>query len=153
ARRGHPPGAGRGRQGCHRRVVRPDSRQDREGSRAAQPGAAGTARGRGTSETPTRRGQLVIESRRAVERDGRDASTRRSIANAMGIKAPSLYKHVRDREEIELLLTEVAFDEMGEALASAGPELDGIGRAYRSWAMANPGLYRIATGGPLDRDR
>ncbi|MDQ2700818.1 MAG: TetR/AcrR family transcriptional regulator [Actinomycetota bacterium] len=105
------------------------------------------------SDTRTRREQIVIESRRIVEREGLDALTMRSLADAMGIKAPSLYKHVRDREEIELLLTEVAFEEMGEALGAAGPDLGDIGRAYRAWATANPGLYRIATGGPLNRER
>lgn len=103
--------------------------------------------------TVTRREQIVTEARRILERDGLDALTMRSLADAMGIKAPSLYKHVRDREEIELLLTEVALEEFGQALAEAGPELDGLARTYREWATANPGLYRIATGGPLNRER
>lgn len=105
------------------------------------------------NETVTRREQIVAESRNIIERDGLDALTMRRLADAMEIKAPSLYKHVRNREEIELLLTEVAFQEMGQALTAAGPELSGLGRAYRGWATANPGLYRIATGGPLDRER
>lgn len=105
------------------------------------------------TETVTRREQIVAEARGILERDGIDALTMRSLAGAMGIRAPSLYKHVRDREEIELLLTEVAFREFGEALAAAGPELEGLARAYRAWAIDNPGLYRIATDGPLNRDR
>jgi len=47
----------------------------------------------------------------------------------------------------------VAFEEFGQALAAAGPDLQGLADAYREWAISNPGLYRIATGGPLNRDR
>ena len=75
----------------------------------------------------------------------------RNLADRLGIKAPSLYKHVKNRQEIETLLAAEALKEIGEALASE-PNLDRIGEAYRNWALANPGLYRVATTRPLDRE-
>ena len=99
-----------------------------------------------------RREQIVTESRRILEQDGPGALTMRSLAAAMDIKAPSLYKHVRNRDEIELLLTEVAFQEIGEALGRSPADLRGMARAYRTWATSNPGLYRIATSRPIRRE-
>jgi AcrR family transcriptional regulator len=98
-----------------------------------------------------RRNEIVTAARQILEEGGRDALTMRSLAAALGIKAPSLYKHVRDRHEIEMMLSERALEEIGEALAAAGEDLVSLGLAYRKWAKANPGLYRLATSVPLDR--
>lgn len=105
----------------------------------------------GLSAGPGRREQILEESRRILEEQGLDALTMRSLAAAMDIKAPSLYKHVKDRQEIEMLLTGVAFRELGAALAESSPGLDAMAVAYRGWALANPALYRIATSRALDR--
>lgn len=75
----------------------------------------------------------------------------RNLAGRLGIRAPSLYKHVKGRQEIETLLAAEALKEIGEVLA-AEPDLGRIGEAYRRWALANPGLYRVATTRPLDRE-
>lgn len=75
----------------------------------------------------------------------------RNLADRLGIKAPSLYKHVKSRQEIETLLAAEALTEMGEAMSGAG-DLATMGQAYRSWALANPALYRVATTRPLDRE-
>ena len=87
----------------------------------------------------------------------------RRLAVAMGIRAPSLYKHVESKDELEVLLMEVAFREMGAELHAAVAPLEGhppegdrladLGRAYRRWALAHPHLYRLVTGGPLPRER
>ena len=41
----------------------------------------------------------------------------RRLAEAMGIRAPSLYKHVRSKEDLEALLMAEAFRGMGAATA------------------------------------
>src|SRR4029450_6727371 len=89
--------------------------------------------------------------------------TMRRLAEAMGIRAPSLYKHVESKEELEALLMAEAFREVGTELHRAVAGLhDGVsrkkgltelGRAYRRWALAHPHLYRLVTGGPLPRAR
>jgi AcrR family transcriptional regulator len=106
---------------------------------------------------PDRREQIVTVARDLLENDGPEALTMRNLASAMGIKAPSLYKHVKNRHEIETLLSERALAEIGQELAAAATAsrsggLESVGAAYRAWAKANPELYRLATSIPLDRD-
>jgi AcrR family transcriptional regulator len=69
------------------------------------------------------------------------------------MQAPSLYKHLRDKDELLAALQERALASMGEELVDAGPDLARLAEAYRSWALAHPALYGLATGAPLDRDR
>ncbi|MGB0121432.1 MAG: TetR/AcrR family transcriptional regulator [Solirubrobacterales bacterium] len=104
------------------------------------------------SKAPGRRDQIVLVSRQLLEDDGPDALTMRAVAGAMDIKAPSLYKHVKSRHEIETLLSQQALIEIGAALDKAGPDLAKIGKSYRAWALANPALYELATSTPLDRE-
>ncbi len=100
----------------------------------------------------SRREEITAESRALLEEQGEESLTMRNLADRLGIKAPSLYKHVRNRQEIETLLTVEALKEIGEALGTE-PDLESMGRAYRAWALANPALYRIATTRPLDREK
>lgn len=79
------------------------------------------------------------------------------------IRAPSLYKHVADKDALEALLIAEALRSMGEAqhatFDSLPPRrskkraLTALAMAYRGWALAHPHLYRLATGGELPRDR
>lgn len=95
--------------------------------------------------------EITAAARALLEEAGEEALTMRNLADRLGIKAPSLYKHVSGRREIETRLAAVALREIGEAL-TAGSDLEAMGRAYRGWALANPGLYRVATTRPLDRE-
>ncbi|HEY7399652.1 MAG TPA: WHG domain-containing protein [Actinomycetota bacterium] len=98
-----------------------------------------------------------------LEREGRDALTMRSLAGRMGIRAPSLYKHIRGKEELDALMIAEGFRRAGAALheaSDAAPPgstrtalLLAVAHAYRAWALAHPHLYRLMTGGPLPRDR
>jgi AcrR family transcriptional regulator len=117
------------------------------------------------SEDPraTRLDQIVEAARDLLERDGRDALTMRAVAGRLGMRAPSLYKHVADKEALEALVIAEALRDQGGATheavaalparASRRASLEALGRAYRAWALAHPHLYRLATDGPLPRDR
>ena len=117
-------------------------------------------------EAPERRprvAEAVAAAREILEREGPEGLTMRRLAEAMGIRAPSLYKHIESKEELEALLMAEAFREMGtalhEAIAVVGKRgsrrrmIAELGRAYRRWALAHPHLYRLVTGGPLPRER
>jgi AcrR family transcriptional regulator len=114
--------------------------------------------------TPSvRRDEIVAAARQILEADGREHLTMRSLAERLEIRAPSLYKHVADKDELESLLIAEALRGMGEALHAAidGLPLRGskkralaaLAEAYRTWALAHPHLYRLATEGELPRDQ
>jgi AcrR family transcriptional regulator len=82
----------------------------------------------------------------------------RALAGAVGIQAPSIYKHLPDKAALEAALVEEALVEVGAALHAAvvrpgrrGP-VGALLAAYRSTCVPRPHLYRLATGGPLRRD-
>ena len=96
-----------------------------------------------------------------LEEQGPDGLTMRTLASRLGIQAPSLYKHVAGKDELEVLLIAQALRDQGEALhaavdalgsrASRRTSMDALAKAYRTWALAHPHLYRLATQGSLPR--
>jgi AcrR family transcriptional regulator len=101
----------------------------------------------------SRRDEILDVAVAVLEEQGPDAVTMREIAARMGIRAPSLYKHVRDKDDILAGLQERALIDMARHLAAAEPGLGALADAYRSWAMAHPRLYEVATRRPLARER
>lgn len=93
-----------------------------------------------------------------IETEGVDALTMRRLAEDLGIKAPSLYKHFPDKAALEAALIEEALFEMGTALHTSVARpgrrspVTALLAAYRQQALAHPNLYRLATAGPLARD-
>ena len=105
------------------------------------------------SEPVDRAAQAVEAARVLLEAEGREAMSMRRVAERIGIRAPSLYKHVPDKAELELRLVAQGLAEIGEALAAAGPDLARLAAAYRAWALAHGRLYKLTTDEPLPRDR
>jgi AcrR family transcriptional regulator len=114
-----------------------------------------------TAALPPRLAQIVDVAEGLLEEDGPDGLTMRTLAARLGIQAPSLYKHVAGKDELEVLLIAQALRSQGEAMHAAvdalGPRashrtsLKALAKAYRTWALAHPHLYRLATEGPLPR--
>ncbi len=100
-----------------------------------------------------RRTQAVAVARELLEAEGEAALSMRRIADRMGIRAPSLYKHLPDKATLEIALVASALDEIGDALRAAGPSLPELAAAYRRWALAHPHMYSLATERPLPRER
>src|SRR5690606_1659859 len=92
-----------------------------------------------------------------LEAEGAEALTMRRLAHALGIKAPSLYKHFADKAAVEVALVERALLVMGDALRAAIARPGRRGRvaallaAYRETALAHPNPYRLATSGAFPR--
>jgi AcrR family transcriptional regulator len=105
-----------------------------------------------------RRAQIADTARALLDAEGPQALTMRRIAAALGIKAPSLYKHVPDKTSLEALVVATGFTELAGTLAAAARTADGadklaaIAAAYRGYALAHPHLYRLMTYQPLRRD-
>lgn len=96
-----------------------------------------------------RRRDIVDAALRILAAEGPAAVTMRRVAAELGIKAPSLYKHVSDKDVIVGLLQRHAMTQFGQAVAAAGPSPRAVAAAYRSWAIANPHLYELAARRPL----
>ncbi|MCU1454225.1 MAG: TetR family transcriptional regulator [Acidimicrobiales bacterium] len=111
----------------------------------------------GVAELLTGRMTEIIDAARdLLEAGGPEAVTMRAIAERLGIKAPSLYKHFPDKEALEAALVAAGYVEQAEAFAAAGRSrnpLAALARAYRRWAMEHPHLYMLMTNRPLERDR
>lgn len=102
-----------------------------------------------------RRQEIVAAARRLLERRGCETLTMRGLAAALGIRAPSLYKHFRDKADLEAALIAAGLEELGATLAAArdaAEPLAALAAAYRGFARRHPKLYRLMTERPLPRE-
>ena len=120
-----------------------------------------------------RAGDVVAAARTVLERDGAARLTMQAVADELGMKAPSLYKHVASKAAIEIELISATLIEVGETLHAALDRADRPDRkerairveregahdavaavlaAYRRHALAHPNMYRLATTGRLPRE-
>ncbi|MFJ8824885.1 TetR/AcrR family transcriptional regulator [Streptomyces sp. NPDC102467] len=99
--------------------------------------------------------EIAAEARTLLEASGPDALTMRALADRLGIKAPSLYKHFSDKYAVEAELVTQMLTESAEACEEAERAFPGslaaLTDAYRAYALAHPHLYRLATERPLPR--
>jgi AcrR family transcriptional regulator len=86
---------------------------------------------------------IAKAARRLIEAKGADALSMRTLAGELGIKAPSLYDHVKNRDEVMALVQAEALAEFGEGFAAAGNSTRDKVFFYRNWALANPRLYPV----------
>jgi AcrR family transcriptional regulator len=92
---------------------------------------------------------IVAAGRHLLEERGTDALTMRDVADAVGVRAPSLYKRVRSRSDLFRLILEDVTDELTAVLdAAAGsgdPAADvrAMATAYRRFAHSNPVAYTL----------
>lgn len=77
----------------------------------------------------------------------------RALADRLGIKAASLYKHVEGKDEVIADLQARGLVEITACLDSAGDSLADVAVAYRDWALSNPHLYEVTVRAPLLRER
>jgi len=105
--------------------------------------------------------QIVAVARDLLEREGAAALTMRGLAERLGIRAPSLYKHLPDKAALEAAIIARGFEDMAAGLdaalqaamdAGADP-LAALAAAYRAFALDHPHLYRLMTDQPLPREQ
>jgi len=92
---------------------------------------------------------VVTAGRTIVEREGLAGLTMQAVADAVGVRAPSLYKRVRDRAALVRLIADDLAAELADQLdlaATTGdPVLDlrAVASAFRAFAHANPTAYPL----------
>ncbi len=106
----------------------------------------------------TRRDEAVAAALHLLESEGERALTMRRVADEVGVRAPSLYKHLSGRDELVAALQAEGLAAMGAAFAVAGRSRSARGRlaalaaAYRRFALERPELYRLTAGRRLLRE-
>ena len=92
---------------------------------------------------------IVAAGRRLLEERGTDALTMRDVAAAVGVRAPSLYKRVRDRTDLLRLILDDVTNELTASLeavtsdADPAEDLRAMADAYRAFAHANPAAWAL----------
>ena len=108
-------------------------------------------------QSSTRVDEIVAAARDLLETGGPYAVTMRAIAERLGIRAPSLYKHVPDKAALEAAIIADAFVEQAAMFAAAvdgaDDPLGALAAAYRAWALIHPHLYTLMTAHPLAREQ
>jgi AcrR family transcriptional regulator len=104
------------------------------------------------AELTARQRDIVAAALDLLEREGDAALTMANVAGALGIRAPSLYKHFAGKAELEAAVLASGLEQMRAAFAAAPPTLAGVAAAYRAWALANPRLHQLHTQRPLPRE-
>ncbi|MGN6501449.1 MAG: TetR/AcrR family transcriptional regulator [Pseudolysinimonas sp.] len=76
--------------------------------------------------TPARtdRAAIVAAGRLIVESSGLEGLTMQAVAEHVGVRAPSLYKHVRDRRELIALVVGATLDDLATRLVATESERD-----------------------------
>jgi AcrR family transcriptional regulator len=102
---------------------------------------------------------LVVEkAERMVDEVGPAGLTLTALAKDLGVRQPSLYKHVAGLDALHRSISVRAKRELGECLARAavglsrGEAILSMSQALRRWALAHPGRYVAAQKAPAGDD-
>jgi AcrR family transcriptional regulator len=138
----------------------------------ARPGGSGGSGNSSPSAVVARSAraeEVVAAARRLLEEEGAGALTMRRLAEQLGIKAPSLYKHLPDKAALEAAIIATGLEEAaakfeqavdsatiggaanGDAAGGGAAAIAALAAAYREFALAHPHLYRLMHNGPLPR--
>ena len=87
--------------------------------------------------------QIVHAGRGILEAGGPSRLTMQAVADGVGVRAPSLYKRVRDRDALLTLVAASAADELAGRLEASDGSLETLARTYRAFAVQNPEAFRL----------
>jgi len=101
---------------------------------------------------------VVREACELVDEVGWPALTLAAVAGRLGVRLPSLYKHVVGLDALRRDVTVVALRELGGAIGEAAVGRSGrvalaaVAMAYRDYATAHPGRYEATLRAPAAGD-
>ena len=101
---------------------------------------------------------VIAEAARLVDKLGPNSLTLAVLADSLGVKIPSIYKHVNGMPALQRGIMINAKRELSHALrqAAVGTARDdailAISTAYRKWALAHPGQYPSVVHAPIPED-
>jgi len=106
------------------------------------------------------RAALIEAAAELARAGGPDAVVLREVARVVGVSHNAAYRHFADREEVLAEVGELAMAQLEQAMLAgmadvrtrdprkrARDRLAATGRAYVTYALANPGLFTVAFAG------
>ena len=102
--------------------------------------------------------KVVDEAARVADEVGWDRLTLAAVAERLGVRLPSLYKHVPSLEALRAEVRAQATRELADALArsvlgcAGGEALRNLAAAYRRFARQHPGRYAATITAPSPDD-
>jgi AcrR family transcriptional regulator len=99
----------------------------------------------------TSNAKIVAAARELLESSGVEAVTMAAVADKVGVKAPSLYKRIRDRGDLLRHVANEAALELATTLDAAvrgddsAQDLERIAMAFRDWVHRSPAAYALLT--------
>src|SRR5262245_4416363 len=99
--------------------------------------------------------EIIVAARELLDESGADALTMRRLAERLGIRAPSLYKHLPDKAALEVAVSATGLEDLAVVLEQAklaAEPIAALAAAYRAFALVHPHLYLLMTNRPLPRE-
>ena len=102
--------------------------------------------------------RVVAEAMELADEVGLDQLTLAALAVRLGVRQPSLYKHVASLEALRRLISMRGKTEVAEVLSQAAvgrardDALVSMAQAWRAWARDHPGRYQAAERGAAPGD-
>ena len=102
---------------------------------------------------PLTRDRILEQAIELIDRDGLEAFSLRKLSAALGVTTPALYTHVRNREELLVLVFDVVVSRVDlpeDDSTDWAEDLRVIARSWRQTMLAHPEMARLsALGMPL----
>lgn len=101
---------------------------------------------------------VVEEGERIADEVGLSSLTLAALADRLGVRQPSLYKHIAGTDGLRRSIALRAKTELAGVLGRAavgrarGDALASMSHAYRAWAKQHPGRYAAAQRAPVPGD-
>ncbi|MEU1370463.1 WHG domain-containing protein [Streptomyces sp. NPDC005803] len=87
--------------------------------------------------------KIVTAGRELLEAGGERGLTMQSVAERVGVRAPSLYKHVSNRAALLTAVAEATVDDLTLQLESTDGSLGAMAHCYRRFARTLPEGFRV----------
>lgn len=86
---------------------------------------------------------IIAAGRAILEAAGPNGLTMQAVATRVGVRAPSLYKRVRDRDALLAAVAEATIEELHTRLLEADSDLVALAGVYRAFAREQPEGFRL----------
>jgi AcrR family transcriptional regulator len=102
--------------------------------------------------------RVVAEAEQMADEDGLGQLSLTALAGRLGVRQPSIYKHIDSLAGLRRSISIRAKAELGDVLARAAVGRSGadaihsMSHAYRAWALLHPGRYQAAQVAPAPGD-